>query len=119
AGGSLEDARRRIAGHGLRRESFGDKAAQLFQSDDVFELDAVAEGAAGGENRILEANAAELDRQIGHRNSAGRGRQRLSQQGGFSWSFFRRSPLGRRCFRRNFFRWSGTGGLRRHVVPVY
>src|SRR5438309_7188627 len=105
AGGSLEDARRGIAGHGLRRESFGDKAAQLFQSDDFFEFNAVAEGAAGGENRILEANAAELDRQIGHRYGAGRGRQRFGQQGGFRRSCFRRRFLRRRGFRRNFFRW--------------
>src|SRR5438552_17915629 len=98
AGGSLEDARRRIAGHGLRRESFGDKAAQLFQSDDVLEFNAVAEGAAGSEYRILEANAAELDSQIGHRYGAGRGRQRFGQQGRFSWSFFRRRFLGGAAF---------------------
>ena len=51
AGGSLDDARTGIAGHGLARESFDYEGADAIERDDLFELDAVAEGAAGPYDR--------------------------------------------------------------------
>ena len=65
SGGSLKDARRRIARHGLARKPFHHEAAQLFQAHDVFELDAVAKGPAGGDHGVLESNAAEFDGKVG------------------------------------------------------
>ena len=41
------------------------EAAQLLQRYDVFELDAVTEGAGSGDHRVLETDTAEFDREVG------------------------------------------------------
>src|SRR5262249_37648293 len=64
AGGGLKQPRRRIAHHRFARESFRDKAPQLPQRDHIFELDAVSKSSAGGDDRVLESNTAEVDAQI-------------------------------------------------------
>ncbi len=51
SGGGFIETRRRIARHGLTRQAFHDKAAQLVEVDDIFELDAVAERATSGNDR--------------------------------------------------------------------
>ena len=58
------NARRRIAGHGLARKPLGDEAAEFFERDDLFELDAVAEGAAGGDDRVRQWNTREAHAQV-------------------------------------------------------
>jgi hypothetical protein len=60
AGGGLDDARRGVAGHGLQRDSLGDESADAVQRDDFFKLDAVAEGAAGGDDRVGQLDAGQL-----------------------------------------------------------
>ena len=50
---SLPQARRRIADHRLFRESLYDKAAQAVEMNYVFKLNPIAEGAAGGNDRVL------------------------------------------------------------------
>ena len=65
ARGGLPKARRRIADHRLPRQAFHHEAAQLAEVDDVFELDPVAEGAAGGDHGILKLNAGDSDAEIG------------------------------------------------------
>ena len=57
AGCGLKDAWRRVPGHGFARQAFADEAAQLFQADDVFKLNAITKGAAGGNHRVLELDA--------------------------------------------------------------
>src|SRR5580692_883160 len=64
AGGGLVKARRGIAGHGLFRKSLHHEAAELVQVDDVFELDAVAKRATGGDYRVLELNAGEAHAKV-------------------------------------------------------
>ena len=63
--GSFPQARRRIADHRLARQALYHKAAKLAQVDDVFEFNAVAESAAGGDDRILELDAGDVHTEIG------------------------------------------------------
>ena len=53
-----------LPGHRLARKAFGHEAAEPAQGDDVFELDAIAEAAAGGQDRILEGDAGDFDAQV-------------------------------------------------------
>ena len=50
AGGGFDDAGRWIASHRLAGEALGDEGSDVVEGDDVFELDAVAEGSAGGDD---------------------------------------------------------------------
>ena len=50
---------------GSRRQALGDDAAEPIEPDQMRELEPVAEGAAGGEDRVLELERAELHAQIG------------------------------------------------------
>ena len=52
AGGGLNDARRGMTGHRLERDALGHEAADPFERNNLFKLDAVAEGAAGGDDRV-------------------------------------------------------------------
>jgi hypothetical protein len=61
SGGSFPEAWRRVADHGLAREAFDDESAELVEMDYVFELDAVAEGSAGGDDGVLELDSGEGD----------------------------------------------------------
>jgi len=45
-------------------EAFDDKAAEAVEIYEVGELDSVTEGAAGGKDRISEAQRADLDTEI-------------------------------------------------------
>ena len=56
AGGGLDDARGGVAGHGLQRDALGDEAADPLQLDDLFKFDAVAKGAAGGDDWVDEVH---------------------------------------------------------------
>ena len=64
AGGGLDDAGRGVAGHGFAGEAFDDQAADAVERDDVFKLDAIAEGSAGGDDRVAELDPGEADRHI-------------------------------------------------------
>ena len=71
AGGSLPQARRRIADHRLHEERpLTTKPPSLIEVDYVFELDSVAEGAAGRDDGILEVNAGEGHAEIQWRFAA-------------------------------------------------
>ena len=61
---------RRMAGHRLDREPLGDKAPNLLQSDDLFELDPVAESAAGGDDRIDQLQPSQLHFHVGFHEGA-------------------------------------------------
>ncbi len=61
AGCSFKQPRRRIARHGLARESLDYEATDARERDDVLELDSVAEGAAGGDDRILQLDSRDRD----------------------------------------------------------
>ena len=52
SGGCLHHARSAVPRHRLKRNALGNKPANLLERDNVFELDAVAECAAGGNNRV-------------------------------------------------------------------
>src|SRR5580698_2604445 len=64
AGGGLIQAGRGIASHGFFGQSLNHEAAELAEMDDVLELDAVAESSAGGDDGILELDAAEIHTQV-------------------------------------------------------
>ena len=61
----LDDARRGMAGHGFQRDALGDERADALQRDDLFKFDAVAEGAAGGDDRVGQLDAGELHFHVG------------------------------------------------------
>jgi hypothetical protein len=65
AGGGLDDARRGMAGHGLDGNALGDERADAFERDDLFKFDAVAESAAGGDDRVGQFNAGKLHFHVG------------------------------------------------------
>ena len=65
AGGGLDDARRGMTGHGLEGDALGDEGADAFERDDLFKFDAVAEGAAGGDDRVDQLDAGELHFHVG------------------------------------------------------
>ena len=65
AGRGLDDARRGVAGHGFKRDTLGDEGAQAIESDDLFEFDAVAEGAAGGDDRVHQFNTGQRNSHVG------------------------------------------------------
>ena len=65
SGRGLPQARRRIADHGLFRQSLDDESAQFAQVHDIFKLDAVAERAAGSDHWILERNAGDAYAEVG------------------------------------------------------
>jgi len=65
SGGGFIEARRRISGHRFLGETFDDQSAEAVEVNDIFELDAVGEGAGGGDDRILEVDAGEADAQVG------------------------------------------------------
>ncbi len=72
AGGCLDDAGRGVAGHGSAGEILGDEGADAVEGEDVLELDAVAEGAAGGDDGGYEVDAGEVDAHVGgHRDVVG------------------------------------------------
>src|SRR5437764_5617322 len=71
SGGGFIETRRRIADHGLTRESFDHEAAKLVQMHNVFELDAVGKGAAGGNDGILQFDSGKADLKIGSHAIAG------------------------------------------------
>src|ERR1700690_2422186 len=65
SGGGFIQARRRVADQGLARKAFDHESAQPLQVDDVFKFHAVAEGAAGGEDRVLQRDSGKTDTEIG------------------------------------------------------
>ena len=56
--------RRRIAGHRFRGESLDHEAAEFVEVHDIFELNPVAKGPAGGNHRILQLDAGEANAEI-------------------------------------------------------
>ena len=64
AGGGFPQARRRVADHGFAGETFDDESTQLVEVDDIFELDAVAEGSAGRDDWVLQLDASEAYAEI-------------------------------------------------------
>ena len=65
AGCRLHNARRRVAGHRFQRDALGDESADPFQREDFFKLDAIAEGAAGGDDRVGQFDACQLNFHVG------------------------------------------------------
>ena len=65
AGGGLDDAGGGVARHRFAGETFGDEAADAIERDDVFELDAVAEGAAGRDDGRTQLDAGDGDAHVG------------------------------------------------------
>jgi hypothetical protein len=63
-GGGLAETRRGGAFDGFAGKAFDDEAAKTIQVYQVGELDAVAEGAAGGKNGIPQAQGANLYAEI-------------------------------------------------------
>ena len=54
-----------MAGHGLERDALGDEAADPLEGDDLFKFDAVAEGAAGGDDRVDQFDAGQRNSHVG------------------------------------------------------
>ncbi len=54
-----------MAGHGLQRYALGDESADPLQGDDLFKLDAVAKGAAGGDDRVDQFQTRQRNSHIG------------------------------------------------------
>jgi hypothetical protein len=50
--------------HGFAGKAFGDEASEAIQVNEVGEFEAVTEGSAGGENRIPQAQRANLYAEI-------------------------------------------------------
>jgi hypothetical protein len=65
SGRGLDDARRGVAGHRLHRDALGDQAADPLQMHDLFKLDAIAEGAAGGNDRVGQLQAGQRHFHLG------------------------------------------------------
>ncbi len=65
AGGGFDDAGRGVAGHGLTGEALGDEGSDVIERDDVFELDTVAEGSAGGDDGRAQLYACHVHVHIG------------------------------------------------------
>src|SRR5205807_989186 len=63
--GRFVQARRRIADHRLFRESLYDKAAQAVEMNYVFKLNSIAEGAAGGNDWVLQLNPRKTHCEVG------------------------------------------------------
>ena len=65
SGGGLSDPRRRVAGARQGRGALGVDGAEALDVDQVLELEAVAEGAAGDADRVgQQQTAAEVDAQV-------------------------------------------------------
>ena len=54
-----------MSGHRLERDALGDKTADAVEGDDLLKLDAVAKGAAGGNDRVDQFQADELHVHVG------------------------------------------------------
>ena len=67
AGSGLPQTRRRIANHRFAGETFDHESAQLVEVNDILKLDAVAEGAAGGDDGVLELDASKAHAKIQRR----------------------------------------------------
>ena len=52
------NARRRMTGHRFQRNALGDERADPLQRDDLFKFDAVAKGAARGDDRVAQLDPA-------------------------------------------------------------
>src|SRR4029077_5445971 len=64
AGRGFPQARRRVADHRFPGKPFDDESSQFVEVDDILELNAVAEGSAGCNNRVLQLNASEAHAEI-------------------------------------------------------
>src|SRR5579872_833930 len=64
SGGGLNEARRRITQHGFAGNALRYEAPDAAQRNDVLELDAVAEGTAGGDDWIDQIEAGEHDAHV-------------------------------------------------------
>jgi len=64
AGGSFAETGSGGAFDGFEGEALGDEAAEAVEVDEMSEFEAVAEGAATGEDRISEAQGANLDGEV-------------------------------------------------------
>ena len=64
SGSGLIQARRRISGHRFLGETFDHQSAKPVEMHDVFEFDAITEGAGSGDDRILQLDAREADAQV-------------------------------------------------------
>jgi hypothetical protein len=64
AGGGFYEARGLVAGHGLARDAFSDKATDFPEVDDLLEFNAVTKGAAGGNDRVDQVEAAEANAHV-------------------------------------------------------
>ena len=73
SGRRLAQARRRRARHGFEGQPFDDDAAEPVQIGEVGKLDAVAKGAAGGDNGIGKAHRADIRRRDPLRPDAAHG----------------------------------------------
>ena len=72
-----------------------DEATELVDLHDVFEFEAVAESAAGGDERVLEFNATKANGQVGAAFHGGRGGGRCGRVSGEAYSFAHGwSPVG-------------------------
>jgi hypothetical protein len=63
-GGGGEEARGSSAVHGGEGEALGDDAAEAPKIDEVGKFDAIAEGAGGGDDRVLEGELPDIDREV-------------------------------------------------------
>ncbi len=77
----LADAGGGGSGHWLEGEALYDDAAEAVQVDEVGELDAVAEGAAGSNDRVLESNGTDADAEVNPRGRGSVGRGALTASG--------------------------------------
>ena len=69
--GVSRHSRRRRTGHGLDRETLDDDPAEAVQINEVRELDAVAECAAGSNNGVFEGNGTDGDSEVNPRGPFG------------------------------------------------
>ncbi len=65
SGCRLHNARRVMAGHWLQRDALGDEPADPLQGDDLLKLDAIAKGAAGGDDRVDQFQTSQRNSHIG------------------------------------------------------
>ena len=64
AAGGLDQARSLVAGHRLQRQALGDKTADAVDGDNVFKFNPIAEGSAGGNDRVAQQHTGEANAHI-------------------------------------------------------
>src|SRR5260370_1116843 len=64
-GGGVDGAGEGVGGHGVRGQAVGGEAGDVIEGEDVLELDAIAEGPAGGDYGRGELNDGDVDAHVG------------------------------------------------------